>query len=462
MKISFVLPLIIVLTGCGHLTRSDYQRPILSLPTQWELPASPAVDGKPENWWQRFDDPRLSRVIAQVLESNNDLAAAAITLQQARVAAGLTAMDLTPDVSVNGTVSNSKSLRNDSASREIYSSGIAIAYELDLWGKLARTREQSEWEATASAQDYNAMVLSTISTTAQLYWNIAFYNQQIRNQQEGLVISQQTVRQTESWFSAGKIGQLDVLQARQALLRRQNQLRVLEQQRENARNALALLLNRPAEQHVDEATLLDAYQRVPVMQQTPLHVLARRPDVQAAESRLRAALTGYDASRLSFYPSLSLEASLNAGSQIFSQWFSEPIRTVGSSLTLPFIQWNTTRLTVKQADLQIKQAAIVFRSTAYSALAEVDNAMEKRLSADEQRSRLQQSLTLSQRRFVLTENRYRAGAVDFQTLLDAQEDLLTSENNLAQTQYDYLYATLQLWLAQGGGEMQYRIMNHEA
>ena len=52
--------------------------------------------------------------------------------------------------------------------------------------------------------------------------------------------------------------------------------------------------------------------------------------------------------------------------------------------------------------------------------------------------------------------------MDFQTLLDAQDDLLTLENSLAQTQYDYLYATLQLWLAQGGGETQYRIKNHEA
>jgi NodT family efflux transporter outer membrane factor (OMF) lipoprotein len=461
MKIPYLLPALLLLTSCGHVTRSDYQRPLLSLPTQWQ-PASGADTTQPyQNWWQRFNDPRLSRVIGQVLESNNDLAAAAITLQQARVAAGLTDTNLTPDVAVSGSASNSKNIRRTTSAQETYSSGITIGYELDLWGKLARTREQSEWEAVASAQDYDATVLSTIGTTAQLYWSIALYNQQIRNQRAGLAISEQTVQQVDSWFRAGKVGQLDLLQAQQSLLSRQNQLRVLEQQRDNARNALALLLNRPAEQHADETTVLDATQRVPVMQKTPLNVIARRPDIQAAESRLRAALAGYDASRLSFYPSLSLDAALNAGSQIFSQWFSDPIRTVGGSLALPFIQWNTMTLTVKQADLQVKQAAIAFRSTAYAALAEVDNAMEKRLSAEEQRARLQESLALSQQRLRLTGSRYRAGAVDFQALLDAQDDLLTLENSLAQTQYDYLYATLQLWLAQGGGETQYRITNHE-
>ena len=458
MKRFLLLPVLLLLAGCSALTRSDYQRPLLSLPTQWQ----PATDTVSEYGWQRFGDPRLARVIEQVLESNNDLAAAAITVQQARVAAGLTDTNMTPDVAVSGSASNSKNVRRGTSSQESYSSGITIAWELDLWGKLARTREQSEWEAVASEQDYHATVLTTMGTTAQLYWRIALYNQQIRNQRDGLAISQQTVQQVQSWFNAGKVGQLDVLQSQQALLERENQWRTLVQQRQNTRNALALLLNRPAEQHADEAPALDVNQQVPIAQKTPLRVIAQRPDLQAAESRLRAALAGYDASRLQFYPALSLDASLNAGSQIFSQWFSDPIRSIGGALTLPFIQWNTQQLTVKQADLAVKQAAITFRSTAYAALAEVDEAMENRLSADEQRARLHQSLALSQRRLTLTESRYRAGAVDFQTLLDAQDDLLTLENSLAQTQYDYLYATLQLWLAQGGGETQYRMMQHEA
>ncbi|MEI2682338.1 MULTISPECIES: TolC family protein [Erwinia] len=462
MKIPALLTAILLLSGCGHLGKSDYQRPLLSLPERWPaVDRSDRFDRRYDNWWERFDDPTLSRIITQVLTTNNDVAAAAITLQQARVAAGLTATNLSPNVELTGSASNSQHLRGAAATSESYSSQLSLSYELDLWGKLARVREQSEWQAVASAEDYQATVLSTIGTTAQLYWNIALYNQQIRNRQQSLAISQQTAQQVASWFRAGKVGQLDVLLSQQALIEHQNQLRTLQQQRENARNALALLLNRPAEQHTAEAAFLLPSQRVPVREKTPLQVIAHRPDIQAAESRLRAALAGYDASRLSFYPSLSLNAALNAGSQAFSQWFRDPVRTVGTSLALPFIQWNTTQLTVRQSGLAIQQAAITFRRTAYTALAEVDNAMEKRLSAAEQRSRLQQSLSLGRQRLTLTESRYRAGAVDFKTLLDAQDDLLTLENTLAQTQYDYLYATLQLWLAQGGGKTQYRILNND-
>jgi NodT family efflux transporter outer membrane factor (OMF) lipoprotein len=460
-----LLSLILLLTGCGSLTRSDYQRPLLSVPENWQRTEGQSstviLQEKEGRWWDRFGDERLSRVIGQVLESNNDVAAAALTLKQARISAGLTQTNISPDATLNGTGSNSKPL-NNGVSQESYSASLSLSYELDLWGKLARIREQSEWEAIASEQDYRATILATIDTTAQLYWNIALLNQQMDYQASSLDIARQTLTQIESWQRAGKVGMLDVLQSQQTVISRQNQLLSLKQQRASSRNALALLLNRPPAQHTNEASSLDVRQQVVIASATPLAALAARPDLQAAESRLRAALAGSDAARLSFYPTLSLQGTLSAGSQIFHQWFNDPLRTVGSSVSAPFIQWNTVQLTVEQASVKVQQEAVNFRHTAYTALSEIDNAMEKRLNADEQRKRLLQSLQLGQQRLTLTESRYRAGAVDYQTLLNAQDALLDVQNSLAQNQYDYLYATLQLWLAQGGYNPQQRTSQNES
>jgi len=464
MKPLTLLLSILLLTGCGNMTRSDYQRPLLSVPEDWqrsEEHSKSSSEAKNDRWWHRFDDPRLSRIIGQVLESNNDLAAAALTLKQARVAAGLAQTNISPDVTLNSAGTSSHSLKNGNV-QENYSTSLALSYELDLWGKLARVREQSEWEAISSAQDYQAIALSTIDTTAQLYWNIALLNQQIVYQKSSLDIAKLTLTQIESWQRAGKIGLLDVLQSRQTVISHQNALRKLNQQRAISRNALALLLNRPPAQHSDEAQALDLQQQVAIDSVTPLVVLASRPDLQAAESRLRAALAGSDAARLSFYPTLSLQGTLSAGSQIFHQWFNDPLGVAGGSVGAPFIQWNKVQLTVEQASLQVQQEAVNFRRTAYTALSEVDNAMEKRLNADEQRESLQQSLLLGQQRLTLTESRYRAGAVDYQTLLNAQDALLDVQNSLAQNQYDYLYATLQLWLAQGGNNPQQRTFQNES
>ena len=173
--------------------------------------------------------------------------------------------------------------------------------------------------------------------------------------------------------------------------------------------------------------------------------------LQAADGRLRAAMAGSDVAKLNFYPTLSLGATLDAGSAVFSQWFSNPSRTLSANSALPFLQWNTVQLTIDQSKLDVKLAAVDFRSKVYSALKDVDDAMTARLSYQQQKQNQWQNLQLSQRRLTLANSQYQAGAVSFQTLLDAQDALLTSETSLLELQYNYLNATMKFWLALGGG-----------
>lgn len=453
MKTPTLLIVTLLLPGCGSALKSDYQQPMLSVPTAWRIADTGTgfVKFSP-HWWDNFGDPQLSRAINAVLQSNNDLALAGITLQQARLAAGLTNTNLTPDVSVSGTATNTKNLRQATTPVEAYSSTLGASYELDLWGRLARTREQSEWLVKASEQDKQATALTIIGTTAQLYWQIASLNQQITNQQQSLTIAQQTLDMVTSRWKAGDLGKLDYLQAQQTVLARQNAMRDLLQQREESRNALAILFNRSPDQRQAELTSLDINQTVPVAQRLPLEVIAKRPDVQSAELNLRAALAGSDAARLNFYPSLTLSATLGAGASIFQQWFSNPMRTLGSTLALPFIEWNTVQLTVDKSKLDVQTSAIQFRSKVYSALQDIDNAMSQRLTYQQEKQSQLEDLQLSQQRLQLVQSQYGHGEVAFQTLLDAQDSLLNSENTLVQTQYNYLYSTMKLWLAMGGGE----------
>ncbi|WP_337048595.1 efflux transporter outer membrane subunit [Serratia fonticola] len=445
-----LLPLL--LSGCGSLTKSDYQRPMLSVPAEWRMQQTGSdFLQHTEHWWDSFDDPQLSVLIGRVLTSNNDLAIAGLQLQQARLAAGLKNTNLTPTATANGGVSNSKNLRQNTNSTESYSSGLELSYELDLWGKLARTREQAQWQAEAKEQDRQNAALTLIGNTAQYYWQIANLNQQIKQQQAGLEIGQQTLAMVQSRYDAGAAGQLDLQQAQQSLINRENTYRTLQQQREENRNALAILFNRSPTDRQAERRSLDINQEVPVASALPVDVIARRPDVQAAEKNLRAALAGSDVERLNFYPTLSLSASLNAGSTIFQQWFSNPSRSLGSSVALPFLNWNTVQLTIEIADLDVKQVAITFRSQVYNALADVDNAMSQRLSYQQQKINQQRNLRLGQQRLALANSQYQAGAVSLQTLLDAEDALLTIESNLSDLQYNYLNATMKLWLALGGG-----------
>lgn len=452
MKKYLIAPLTLLLAGCGVLTKTQYDRPPLSVPSTWQQQDTGTgfLQSTP-HWWDNFGDPQLSRLIGQMLTTNNDLASAGIQLQLARVAAGLTNTNLTPNVTVGGSANNSKNLNEDTDPTESYSASITLGYELDLWGKLARDRDRSAWQAKASEYDRQATALSLIGTTAQFYWQIGSLNQQIANQQKSLDIARQTLEMVRSRYEAGNVGQVDQLQSEQAVISRENQLRDLIEQREEARNGMALLFNQPPSQHQDELSTLDFRQNIAIASRVPLEVINHRPDVQSAEWNLRAALAGLDVAKLSFYPTLSLSAGVNAGSAIFSQWFSNPVRTLGAAVALPFVQWNTVQLTIEQSDLNVQQAAIKFRSAAYSALSDVDNAMAQRLNAESKKASLLRDLDLSQRRLALVTSQYQAGAVSFQTLLDAQDSLLSSENNLLNMQYNYLYSTMKLWLALGGG-----------
>lgn len=246
----------LVLTGCGQALKSDYQRPMLSIPDTWRVEdTGEGVAQFSPHWWDNFGDPQLSRLIVATLQSNNDLALAGIRLRQARLAAGLSDLNLTPDFAVGATASNSKNLRHSTTSTEGYSQSLSASYELDLWGKLARTREQSDWLAQASEQDLRATALTLIGTTSQLYWQIASLNQRIGNLQQSLNIAEETLAMVTSRWKAGDLGQLDYLQAQQTVLSRETTLRDLRQQRDENRNALAILLSRAPGQFPAETGL---------------------------------------------------------------------------------------------------------------------------------------------------------------------------------------------------------------
>ncbi|MBD8455109.1 efflux transporter outer membrane subunit [Serratia rubidaea] len=440
----------LMLSGCGALVKSEYQQPQVAVPAQWRTEITgPAYLASSERWWDSFNDPQLSQLITHVLSSNNDLAKAGLQLQQARLEAGLTNTNLTPDVTLSGGASNSKNVRGGGASED-YHSSLSLSYELDLWGKLARRREQASWLVQATEQDRQNVALTLIGNTADYYWQIARLNQQVDVQQRMMDNARETLRLVQARHAAGAASQIELLQARQSVIDRENQQQNLQQQREAARNALAILFNNSPDMRQPERPGLNAEQEVPIAASVPLAVIGRRPDVQGAERRLRAALAGSDAARLNFYPSLSLTASLSAGSALFQQWFSQPVRALGSSVALPFVQWNTMRLTVEKAQLDVQQQIVAFRSAVYNALSDVDNAMAQRLSYQQQKRRMQENLRLSRQRLTLAESQYRAGAVSLQTLLDAQDARLSSENSLADMQYNYLNATMKLWLALGG------------
>jgi NodT family efflux transporter outer membrane factor (OMF) lipoprotein len=451
VSLTFLLAAALLLSGCsGLLSRSQYTRPEAAMPSQWQASTVTGTTiATNEKWWQDFNDPTLNDLIERALKANNNLAAATVRVRRAQLTAKLTNTNLTPTASVDAN----SSLRRDLNSQvDTKSSGAAgtVSYELDLWGKLASARDVSHWEAAATESDRQSTALALIGTVATSYWQIAYLNERITTVEGSIAYAEKILDLAEVKYQAGSVSALDKVQAEQTVASQKAQLTQLLQQRSEARNALAILFDQAPENILPELQRLPDSPLPQVAAGLPARLLAQRPDLQAAEQRLRKYLANIDNTLASFYPSLTLTGTLGTSSTSLTDVLRNPYTLLGAGLTLPFMQWKTMELNVAIAKADYEEAVVNFRQTLYSAFSDVENALSARTNYAEENKQLTDSLALARKAEQLVEVRYRAGSIGLQSWLDAQESRREAERALAIVRLAQFKNCLALYQSLGG------------
>lgn len=450
-----------LLAGCATLN-TPYQRAAFDLPGAWEQSAGASRSAQALNadpWWTAFGDERLAALVQAALARNNDLAAAALRVRQAQLEAGLSAQDQRPSASLGLDASRSRTLDSGAGSRSNALS-LNIAYELDLWGKLARQHDASVWTAQATEEDRLSAGLALAATTTRLYWQLAHLNQRLDSGAASLAHLHKTQELVQAQYDAGAVSALEQHEAEQGVLTQQVALAQLEQQRVETRHALALLLNvAPTEAALrrwlsEEPRSLDSARLPEVAAGLPAALLSRRPDLRAAESRLRATLASGDATRASYYPSLSLTASLGSASSALASLLANPVAALGGALTAPLFNQARQRLDGELAQARYDEAVATFRQTLYGAMGEVEDALSQRTQLATQSGLLQRRLDTARGIERLYEARYRAGAATLKLWLDAQQQRREAELALAENRYNRLSGQVALYQALGGDAAQ--------
>ena len=451
----------LVLSGCASLN-TPYTAPATTAPAQWVHTGAngsatqPAVDSTTP-WWHSFNDPQLSTLIDTALERNNDLAAAAWRVRQARLQADMAASDLLPTPS--GSLSSGASRALDGGNRSTNrSSGasLGLSYEVDLWGRLAQTRNAQQWEADATQQDRQATALALAGTTASLYWQIAYLNERLAHADQSLAYTQRTLTLVQVQYRAGSVSALELREAEASLASQTASRTQLVQQRVEARNALAILFDAAPGDAVLASVLPQEPQRLPtaalptVAAGLPAELLARRPDLRAAELRLRETLATGDASRASYYPALTLTGAVGTSSTELLNLLKNPVATLGAGLTLPFLRVNEMKLNIERVKAQYAEAATSYRQTLYTAMSEVENALSARTQYALQGEALAAQLQASTAAEQLYQTRYRLGATTLQVWLDAQEKRRSAELSASANRLDQFNAQVTLYKALGG------------
>lgn len=467
-----------LLSACS-IARTPYEAPQPATPARWaQAPASAASAstarvrppvaaassaeaGSPRtqiesHWWTAFNDPVLTRLIDTALERNADMAVAALTLRQARLTADLDAANEWPSVSASVSTSASHQLKSPHTTSHSHSASLSVSYEADLWGRLSATTDAARWEAKATEQDREATALSLVGTVADLYWELGYLNQRVTWAQASLDYALRTRELVGAQYAAGSVSGLEVAQADQTIYTNRTTLSQLEQTRVETRNALAILFDAAPGDETLNKVLSAEPQSLPtqpppeIAAGLPAELLGRRPDLRAAELRLRETLASGDATRASYYPQITLTGSLGGSSTALRKLLSDPIGTLGAELTLPFLQFRQMRINDQLAQAEYESAVISYRKTLYSAFSDVENALSARQQLARQNEWLGQSLTAARRVEKLYETQYRQGQVALVTWLDAQETRRQAEVSYAENLYSLLEAQVTLYQALGG------------
>ncbi|WP_288390007.1 efflux transporter outer membrane subunit [uncultured Acinetobacter sp.] len=446
------------LVGCAAMVKTPYHAPAVQTPSSFQYDKTQVASNYAnyaDRWWTLFGDTQLNQLVDQVIAKNTDLAVAGITLRQARLKAGLAADQQGPRV--NSSVSTSQNIDVNSGDRS--SNGLSlnagVSYELDLFGKLARQTEAAKWEALATAQDLQATAQTLIGTTTKLYWQLAYLNESLSTAQQSLATSEKLYSLVNTQYQAGAVSGLDLTQAEQSVQSQKANLSQIQQSLVETRTALAVLLHIPVQQlDIQEPQRLPQVNLPQIQAGLPASILSRRPDLRAAELRLRETLATKDATTASYYPSISLTGSLGSSSTSLTELIKNPVLALGANLSLPFLQYNDMKKNIAISQLDYEKAIIQYRQTLYQAFADVENALSARTELNQQVQFQQRNLELAEKAERLTDVRYRNGAIALKNVLDQQQTTRTARLSLVNTKQSQYNAYVTLMQALGGSPIQ--------
>ncbi|MPY89893.1 MAG: efflux transporter outer membrane subunit [Luteitalea sp.] len=454
------LPLIVLTAACASAPPVGHPEIGVAVPAAWTAKTE-AAPVQPV-WWRQFGDPTLEKVVAEALEGNRDLRAAATRVEAAAALARITGADQFPVVNVSLDASRRKQnfigLPIPGAEGEVLSTrattyGVSLdtTWEADVWGRIRSGVSASLADAEATLFETGGARLSLAAQTAKAWFALIEARQQRRLAEDTVSSYRTTSEQVRDRYRRGLVPPVDLrlalsnLHAAQALLAERNEQygRVLRQ--------LELLLGRYPAGALQPPDVLPALpSEIPAG--LPAGLLAQRPDLQAAERRLAAADARLVADRRALYPSFSLTGSggtsTNALRNLLDGDFS--VWSVVGSVAQPIFQGGRLRAQVEVADAQVREALELYAGQVLTAFSEVEIALDAQAHLRERAARLTDASEQAAAARTLAERRYGTGLDTILALLEAQRRQLDADSQLLTARRLQLDARVDLHLAVGG------------
>jgi len=422
----------------------------------------PRVDALPQDWWRLFNDPVLTQLEQRALQASPDLQTAALHYAQARVQRRASEAQGWPSLNLGGGITRRRDSEWGPGTRIIdaitpnrqplidilsqpytdYQVGFDASWELDLWGRVARSLDAADADTASQAALLRSAQLSVASEVARNYFELRTTQRQVRLAREDIAALSDRLGLLQARVDAGALDHFDLDRQRAELDGVKAQLPPLLAQEAASANQIALLLG----EH--PGALRDTLAPVPAAAQDaqaalpdlsvgiPSEVAQRRPDIQAAEASLRKATANIGVATAELYPSVRIGAKFGYDSYLDSEFGTWASRTwsIGPSFDLPLFDHGRRKSVVALRELQQQEAAINFQRTVLKAWQEIDDAFSGYAAERQQAERLAARMASARSAYQLAQARYDGGTVDYTAVLDSQRSYLQARRDLAGSQ----------------------------
>ena len=460
---------VLALLLCGCSLAPDYQRPQVDIPAayheaggfgQWKAaePGDGKVRGK---WWTIYGDASLDALIDAADGANPNIRIAAARYRQALALANASDAARYPSASIATGVSRTN--RTGSAAPGTigtnYNLGLSAAWELDLWARAGLQSDASLASAAAAASDLGAARLSIQATVAQGYFQLRVLDSQRRLLDDAVSAYERSLQLTRNRFQVGVASRSDIALAETQLHATRAQVADVQAQRAVLEHALAVLCGKaPADFNLAANPIAytikgEASVVLPdVPPGLPSSLLERRPDIAAVERRVAAANAGIGVSRAALFPSVSLTANGGYQSTGIGTWLTAPTRywALGPAIVLPLIDGGLRRSQIDAAGAAYDESVASYRQIVLNGFQEVEDGLANlRYLALEGQS-LDAAVRSALESLQQTENRYRAGTIDYLSVVTVQTTALSNQRAALAVLGRRLNASVALVRALGG------------
>jgi len=422
----------------------------LSVPDTYYGRPAQSAPAELARWWQRFDDPLLTRLVEEATRDNLDLAAAAARLTQARESLVQARAGLVPTVGASASAGRTVGSGND---RSSFSAGADAAWEVDLFGRIRRGVEAAGADAEGAYYDREALRVAIAAEVATNYVQARLAQERLAIARDTLAIASDNL-QIATWRrQAGLVSSLDVEQARAARAQTAASIPNTENAFASASYRLAVLTGRAPGALTAELGEVKPIPRGPadVAVGIPADTLRQRPDIRAAERSLAAATARIGVAEAQLYPGLRLTGNIGTSAFSLGGLFSAITGSIFAGLDQTLFDGGRLRSQLRSQRAATEAALATYHQSVLTSLEDVENALLALNAARARQVQFGIALEAAGNSAILARIQYRSGLTDFQQLLEAERALLSARDGMANSRGDEALALVQLYRALGGG-----------